>query len=245
MRLRFILPFVLAIAPLAQSPVLAQSIHGKVTDEVSGRPVMNATVFLIDDRRRVLIGTITDSSGQYSLRPPKAGRYTLRIDASGYTASLSSPFESAAGENLTVDLPINRAVAELAPVTVTAEAPPFAPGPIRDFYQRQRRGWGLFLTRDYIEERRPLDLTDLFRNLPGITVVGRGGRRNDVLGRRGCSMRYYLDGFRYTSGESGINEILVSDVEAVEIYRSAAETPADFQDPRSTCGVIVIWTRRG
>ena len=63
MRLRFILPFVLAIAPLAQSPVLAQSIHGKVTDEVSGRSVVNATVFLIDDRRRVLVGTITDSSG--------------------------------------------------------------------------------------------------------------------------------------------------------------------------------------
>jgi hypothetical protein len=32
-------------------------------------------------------------------------------------------------------------------------------------------------------------------------------------------------------------------VEAIEVYRSAAEIPAQFNGNNSACGVIVIWTR--
>ena len=35
------------------------------------------------------------------------------------------------------------------------------------------------------------------------------------------------------------------DVIAVEVYRGPAETPGQYLDSNSQCGVILIWTRRG
>ncbi len=60
-----------------------------------------------------------------------------------------------------------------------------------------------------------------------------------------CPIHYFVDGIPYQPGGGGINEILVSDVEAVEVYRRASETPAEFLSSRSRCGVVVIWTKRG
>ena len=61
-----------------------------------------------------------------------------------------------------------------------------------------------------------------------------------------CEVSYYLDGGRFRPDpEVGINEILGSEVIAVEVYRGPSETPAEFLDSGSRCGVIVIWTRRG
>jgi hypothetical protein len=60
-----------------------------------------------------------------------------------------------------------------------------------------------------------------------------------------CPISYWLDGIPFTPGPLGLDEILVSEIEAVEVYRRASETPAEFLDSRSRCGVIVIWTKRG
>jgi hypothetical protein len=59
-----------------------------------------------------------------------------------------------------------------------------------------------------------------------------------------CSVQLFVDG-TYTATDRGhlSNEVEPGDVEAVEVYRSAAETPAEFRRQGATCGVIVIWTR--
>jgi hypothetical protein len=59
-----------------------------------------------------------------------------------------------------------------------------------------------------------------------------------------CPVKYYVDGAPYTPDDRGMDEISVSDVEAVEVYRRASETPAEFLDSDSRCGVVVIWTKR-
>jgi len=37
------------------------------------------------------------------------------------------------------------------------------------------------------------------------------------------------------------------DIEAIEVYRSGAQVPAQFggMGPFTRCGVVVVWTRRG
>ncbi|MGQ0702662.1 MAG: hypothetical protein ACT4PM_05965, partial [Gemmatimonadales bacterium] len=40
-------------------------------------------------------------------------------------------------------------------------------------------------------------------------------------------------------------EFYVSEFEAIEVYRSAAELPIEFSGPSGQCGVIMLWTRRG
>jgi hypothetical protein len=80
------------------------------------------------------------------------------------------------------------------------------------------------------------------------------GTRNPIppaaqlAGGGGCPISYWVDGIRFISNPEdnrGINEILASKVEAVEVYRRASETPAEFLDSDSRCGVVVTWTKRG
>ncbi|MFC1791532.1 hypothetical protein ACFL0I_03600 [Gemmatimonadota bacterium] len=42
-----------------------------------------------------------------------------------------------------------------------------------------------------------------------------------------------------------VNLIPPSDIQAIEIYHGPADTPGQYLDSRSQCGVILIWTRRG
>jgi hypothetical protein len=54
-------------------------------------------------------------------------------------------------------------------------------------------------------------------------------------------------GFMGSGAEPAALDDLVpaSDVAAVEVYRSPAEVPPEFNGPNAGCGVVVIWTRRG
>ncbi|HEX8697001.1 MAG TPA: carboxypeptidase regulatory-like domain-containing protein [Longimicrobium sp.] len=75
-----------------------------------------------------------------------------------------------------------------------------------------------------------------------------GGNITGNSGMGECQVDYFLDGVPFQPAQEGriSDEIRPLDIEAVEIYRSAAETPAEFRRPgRSQCGVIVIWTRVG
>jgi len=195
----------------------------------------------------------------------------------GYAPTVTPEFTVPDGSpsiDLTILLPSERVV--LDPVVVTETRLPFAPGPLQGFYERKRRGWGLQLTREDIEEKTPVQFTDILRGLAGVRVVSAGRNKYFVqmVGQvprlqpggyntrtptgssaradrqyetpvPACPVSYYLDGMKYDPDERGIDEILVSDVEAVEVYRRASETPADFLDSDSRCGVVVIWTRRG
>ena len=62
-------------------------------------------------------------------------------------------------------------------------------------------------------------------------------------------MAVWQDGLRiYTPGRGGsppdLNDYPVSQLEAIEIYRGEAETPADLGGTGAGCGTIVLWTRR-
>lgn len=45
--------------------------------------------------------------------------------------------------------------------------------------------------------------------------------------------------------ELGLNEFSALDLQAIEVYRSAAEVPGEFGGIGSRCGALVMWTKRG
>jgi hypothetical protein len=57
----------------------------------------------------------------------------------------------------------------------------------------------------------------------------------------------YLDGTPVlVNREVSINELITPDqVQAIEIFRGPSETPAQWRDSNSACGVILIWSRAG
>jgi len=64
-------------------------------------------------------------------------------------------------------------------------------------------------------------------------------------------MSVMLDGtWLYVSGSTMkvpdfSRDINIAELDLVEVYRSAAETPGEFSGASAACGVIVLWSRRG
>ena len=54
-----------------------------------------------------------------------------------------------------------------------------------------------------------------------------------------------MDGSHYmTQGEDMDALFKPNEIEAIEVYVSAIDTPIQFQGPQSQCGTVVIWTKR-
>jgi len=107
----------------------------------------------------------------------------------------------------------------------------------------------------------PNQTTDLFYGMMGTRVIDthiggrgvyfRGGERVSGTGTSICWPMVFLDRQLIRTGGLGgdpaaLDEIAeVFDVAAVEVYRTPAEIPPEFNGPNAGCGVIVLWTRQG
>jgi hypothetical protein len=68
-----------------------------------------------------------------------------------------------------------------------------------------------------------------------------------VIGRetafRECALTVFIDGIK-EQDQSELPYLHPDEMAAVEIYPRGLLVPVEFQTPRSTCGVIAIWTKR-
>jgi hypothetical protein len=121
------------------------------------------------------------------------------------------------------------------------------------FYDRQRHGFGSFMTRDRIEQLHAFHATDIFRDMRGFAVVP-SGSRDIVVTTRGpggfgsCLPQVYIDGNKmFVRSErdqaDALESIPPENIEAIEGYQGAASIPAEYNMTGSVCGVLLIWTR--
>ncbi len=229
-----------------------QAVRGRVTDHQTGRPIPDATVLLINEAGIVQKMTLTDSEGSYQLDVPQPGRYSLRVDAAGFNTTNVDPFLARAGRTMNLDVDI-WSLTELEPVVVTAEEQPFAPGPLEGFYERMERGRGQFITQTEIEQKGAARFTDIFRLVPGVSVVPQGRYQHYTVRIKGvarmggdCPPVLWVDDSRWGSidaGDGPDRELFPSEIRGVEIY-TPSTVPAEFATGDSMCGVIVVWTKR-
>lgn len=141
-------------------------------------------------------------------------------------------------------------------ITVTAAAD--VPAPRLDrvgFYDRERTTTGEFIDRAAIERRHAQRVTQILQNVPGVRTVPFERDRTAVYMRGPmnfsgiCWPRVYLDGvvlFQGGASAEFIDPVVhPTNLEGIEVYRSAAEVPPQYGGAQSACGVIVLWTRTG
>lgn len=161
---------------------------------------------------------------------------------------------------------------DLDPIVVMAVRRRIELPGLEDFERRYYSGWGQFVLEEDIERRNPTRLTDALAET-GLEIAA--GGTSVIVRRTGCAPMVYIDGVKVTrlsrgggpvrrpSGESGvylwrdpetstdaeaaaaINLMNPGNVLAVEVYKGPAETPGQYIDSNSRCGVVLIWTRRG
>ncbi|HEU0052716.1 MAG TPA: carboxypeptidase regulatory-like domain-containing protein [Longimicrobium sp.] len=269
--MRSSLPVAIALLSLAAAPARAQSIRGRVLDGATGQPVAEATVTALDSVGRRAGRARSSADGSFALELRRAGNHRLSAERIGYRTATSGLVDVGVRETVEVELRIVTSELALEPLTVRGRAePPRRPRlESTGFYDREREGFGHFVRREDIEKVPTQRMTDLLRRVPGVQlramqngkyeIVMRGGGMTSTSGT--CEPKVIVDGVAVSQGrrsasgsfrggggtvELDLNDVVKPEaVEAVEIYRSPAETPMMYGGANSMCGVIVIWTRTG
>ena len=115
------------------------------------------------------------------------------------------------------------------------------------FESRRKRGIGHFITRNQIEDRHPLVLSDMLRTIPGAILInadnGRTAVRFSRVARNNCPPQFFVDGVEVTGFSN--NDKPPNDVEGVELYPGSAGLPPEYNRLHGTsiCGTVIIWTR--
>jgi hypothetical protein len=227
----------------AQQPAQRVSVWGTVGDFQTGEPVAGAFV-KIDGN----VGAVTNESGRFRvvLAP---GSHQVDIRRLGYEPRT---FMIRLGPNVIeaeLRMALSQVPMELPEVVVRGEGTKMVFGDRRAFYRRQRLGFGHFVTRADIERGQPQVLSDVLRSVPGVEVYQSGieDARIRMKGRFGsCAHQQgpliIIDGIEIPT--SSLDALVpVQFVEAMEVYTSPGQLPAEFNRPRAACGVIVVWTR--
>lgn len=235
---------------------------GVVMSDVDGRPIPEAQVLLPDLPRTAF----TDEEGAFRISNIPAGTHTVVVRRIGHKQQTIS-LTFAANRTLERRLLLSRVVTlDTVAVRAAAEIP--------SFDEHRRIGLGQFLTRDVLAKHEGRRLSEVLSEVSGTRIVrgagghtawlsasrgGRGGGCYDLDGeteldrfqgkRCACYAQVYLDNMPFFLGREmdevpNLNRIPLSSIEAIEFYRSPAETPAQYSTLNSNCGVLVIHTRR-
>lgn len=191
-----LLPALLLV--LAAAPLASQQVRGRVLDD-GGQSVGAATVVLQDPGGRRVAATRTDDGGRFELRVPREGLYRLRAERIGYGEVTSEPVQ--VGGRLSVDLELRLSVqaVALAPLLITAQQERARLPRLErvGFYRRQEQGMGEFFERGDIDRQRPVQMSVLVSQVPGVLIASTGTfSPGDVVMMRGspCLPSIWLDG---------------------------------------------------
>jgi len=214
-------------------------LRGRVVDAASGEPVGTAEVELVGTRQRAL----TREDGGFTFSSLEPGEVRLRVTHLGY-GEAEGVVQVAAGEMVEVEVKLATEVIALDPITVTATRRNLPLWEMQGLQQRIESGWGQFVLREEIEVRSPYRVVDLLVGT-GVDVYADG--QFIRMRRTGCEPLVYLDGQKVSAlgAAEALRLVHPADLFAIEIYRGPAETPSQYIDTNSRCGVILLWTHRG
>lgn len=238
--------------------VLAQAvITGTVRADSSGQPLVSAEVLLQSGNRKA----VTDPSGRFVFDGIQPGSYTALFRLVGYRPILQS-IRVTGRDTVWVNPLLVAGAVELPPIEVNVEENrPHGSG-LEAFEERRKMGFGKFIDSDMLREmdnRRVGDVLARYTNVKLIRTADRVyAHSSRQVGPNGgnCWMQVVVDGMVVYKPEYQFppralpppdfsREYVVSEIEAMEVYASAAGTPAEFNSASAACGTIVIWTRRG
>ena len=209
-----------------------------ITGEVrslTGEPVPEVEVRVRDARNTA----VTDSAGRYTLTGLPSGTQLLVARKLGYPL-VEVPVELRADKRVTRDVLLRRSVV-LDTMQVVAEGTPYP-----DFERNRRSStFGQFLTAEQIDRMRATEVADLFIDVLGFSVFGKGTQARVVSNAALARHPECRNATIVVNGSEGwtLNNFAPSQVAGIEAYADETFVPARYEG-QSKCGVIVIWLRK-
>jgi len=224
------------------SSAFAQAISGRVIDPAFNSGIAGVRLIVLDSASAQHATVDTDSLGNFRIGLTRGG-YRIEATRIGYRAVTTPVIEVMRRELVEVEIRMSANAVSVEPLVVTARRN-VPSARLEGYYRRLERegkfGFGRFVTRAQMDSF-PATYVSHHLSRSGVRVVGDAG--NARAYSRNCELAVFLDGMAIEGGM--LNDIVVpSDLEGIEIYRSALEVPVEFLN-RSGCGAIVMWTREG
>jgi hypothetical protein len=240
-----------AVSAQALSDTSAR-IRGAAISDFNGRPLAGVMISVPEVRKFV----VTDSDGQFALAGLPAGKRAIRVWYEGReTPDYVFTLEGQRTKQIAVVLDVD--ADDLNPLVVEAREANIWRD-LAGFYERRRtyRGFGHFFTREEITRMRPTRLSGLL-TLEGIVTRCYQDCRPTRYNRgKLCQVPVSVDGVALR--EMDYDQIAVSDVAAVEVYRGVPPTDLNHSlvptvgssiwmgsglSAAGSCGLVEIWTR--
>lgn len=188
---------------------------------------------------------VSDERGEFTIVAATTGPVMIRVRRLGFRPE-SAAVVLATGKTAEVKFTLQRIAVDLAPVTVVGRRE--VVGPMSGFYRRRASSAGRFFTREEIDRRNAARMSDLLRMVPGLRVQARGMQNSVRIRGSRCAPFIWLDGAPLSAMEFDLDSSDPTAYEGIEVYSGPASVPVEFQGNRATsssCGTIVLWTRRG
>jgi hypothetical protein len=227
------------VATSAVAQARPGGISGVVRDSL-GQPIANVEITDLAAAKSVR----TDSLGHFLLAEVPSGNVDITFRRLSY-APVVLLIAIPPADTTEVQVVLGVVAQELKGMVVQAH-----PEQLRQlvaFESRRKRGIGHFITRNQIEDRHPLVLSDMLRPLPGASLInadnGRTAVRFSRVARNNCPPQFFVDGIEVTG--FSIDDMPPGDVEGVELYAGSAGLPPEYNRLHGTsiCGTVIIWTR--
>jgi hypothetical protein len=214
-------------------------------------------------------GAVTTATGAFSVDVLAPGKHRILVRRLGY-----GPLDTTLvfGEKGMRDqrVVLTR-IASLDSVIVTATR---VDQPMREFEENRKLGLGHFFTREQLQKVEEQKLTTILSQTAGAGIITMGPHGFVVGMHRGppmclpdkldcfrnngfyvgddapiaCYAQVYLDDTLLNFGSPtppvDINPFLPDQIESIEFYSGAGQTPGRYSSLNSQCGVLVIHTRR-
>jgi hypothetical protein len=234
-------------------------IEGRVLDDMTEEVLAGARVLLLNRFNRTADYAVTDAQGRFRFERSRNERYRLEVRAVGYRETITPDLWTQERDFTAIEVRLLPNAVLLAPLEIVALSPPRTSPILEAVEFRRTRGFGIQITREAIEQRQPLRVTDMLMEIPGVYAdrqgSGASGRRlrmgRALLGPGGgdCPVQIFVDGMLATKpvpgGDISVDDIVLpQDVEAIEVFKGLGSVPPEFLNIYSRCGVIAIWTRR-
>jgi hypothetical protein len=197
-------------------------IRGKVTDKISGEPMIGATVSYTQEG--TLKGAVTDENGEYILKPLPAGSYELTFSFVTY-------------KPVTIeDILVNSQKATYIDVAMETdnELPPVVIKYVPPIIDKGITPTMTVLDPEQIENSPDREIANMVATTAGVYQDDRGGALY-IRGSRPESTQYLVDGVKV------VGDLSIPNAAIAEISVITGGIPAMFGD--ATGGVIIITTK--
>jgi len=177
-----------------------QEVRGHLLESETRQPIAWATLTLLDTTFNAVTQSLSSLSGAFVLDAPEAGSFYLLAEALGYEPKADGILELGEGGSISIEFYLKPKPLEMDSLIVALKR-------VRThryltevgYYEREKMGFGTFLSPDQIQRRRPYTTFDLLRGVPDLHIEegGRAGTRVYLMrGRSRCNPAVMVDGSR-------------------------------------------------